>query len=497
MTSLDQIQQRPRERPLASPKQRRLGLPSLGLHASERKLLLAGMDVVLLNGALVIALVTQTELVPYAGALWDAHKWFITLTLLWLPLAAICDVYNLARAASTVYSLQATLAAAGMTVLIYPWIPFFTPPIHNRTQVFVFMGLGLLLITLWRALYARLFVQPAFLRRALVVGAGESGQALAQALQSGFAQQDANPFRGTGYELLGFIDDNATLTDAQVAGLPVWGPSNQLVRLARALRVDEVIVAITQPNHIRPALLEALLDCRELNIPVRSVASAYERLTQRVPVAYASQDVEAASGFRDAPLARFHCAFKRGADIFMALNTLLMLGLIAPLILLANRLTSPGPLFYRQQRVGQGGKPFMVIKFRSMRPDAEQGGAAWARRNDDRVTPVGRILRATHLDELPQVINVLRGEMSMVGPRPERPEFVGQLARTIPFYRARHAVKPGISGWAQVHQDYGDSFEAAQEKLEYDLYYIKHASPLLDLLILLRTVTKVIGLKGR
>lgn len=155
------------------------------------------------------------------------------------------------------------------------------------------------------------------------------------------------------------------------------------------------------------------------------------------------------------------------------------------------------PLFFKQTRVGRSGRPFSIIKFRSMVTDAEKRGAMWAQAHDVRVTKIGRLLRWSHIDELPQIINVLRGEMSLVGPRPERPEFVEQLAPSIPFYRARHCTKPGITGWAQIHQDYGDTIEGAQEKLEYDLYYVKHASPILDMLIMLRTITKVVGLRGR
>jgi lipopolysaccharide/colanic/teichoic acid biosynthesis glycosyltransferase len=175
-----------------------------------------------------------------------------------------------------------------------------------------------------------------------------------------------------------------------------------------------------------------------------------------------------------------------------------LLGLLSPFIALGNTLSSPGKLFYRQQRVGKGGRPFVLFKLRSMHPDSEkQGGAVWCSEDDDRVTPVGRCLRMTRLDELPQFINVLRGEMSVIGPRPERPHFVGLLAAQLPIYRARHAVRPGITGWAQVNHGYGDSIEDGRIKLEYDLYYVKHANILLDLIVLLRTLTVILRLKGR
>ncbi len=175
-----------------------------------------------------------------------------------------------------------------------------------------------------------------------------------------------------------------------------------------------------------------------------------------------------------------------------------MTGLIAPFVALANAIFCPGPLLYRQTRLGRGGRPFTVIKFRTMRPDAEQDtGAVWAAAGDDRITPVGRWLRRSRVDELPQVINVIRGEMSLIGPRPERPEFVDRLASQIPFYRARHAVKPGVTGWAQVRFGYGQSIDDVHTKLEYDLYYVRHAGFYLDALIVLKTIGVVLRLQGK
>ncbi len=188
---------------------------------------------------------------------------------------------------------------------------------------------------------------------------------------------------------------------------------------------------------------------------------------------------------------------KRLTDLGFAVVALVAVGVLIPPVALVNAFTSPGPVFYRQNRVGQGGHVFSMLKFRSMGPDAEaSSGAVWAAERDPRVTPIGRILRQLRLDELPQAINVLRGEMSLIGPRPERPEFVSHLAETVPFYRLRHTVRPGITGWAQVCYQYGNSEEDAVVKLEYDLYYIKHASLWLDLRIALLTVPVMLGGRG-
>ncbi|MBN1966751.1 MAG: sugar transferase, partial [Anaerolineae bacterium] len=185
-------------------------------------------------------------------------------------------------------------------------------------------------------------------------------------------------------------------------------------------------------------------------------------------------------------------------DMVLSMIGLLSFAVLLPLIMLAMRLDSPGPVFFTQKRVGKGGKVFSVLKLRSMIPDAErESGPQWAIDHDPRITRVGKVLRKTRLDEVPQLLNVLRGEMSLIGPRPERPEFVDELSEKIPFYRTRHVVKPGITGWAQVRYHYGSSEEDALIKLQYDLYYIRHHSLALDLLIMLRTVGKMLSFQGR
>lgn len=477
--------------------EKRIRLPSLGLQRSERKLVLLITDLALLFLSLIVTLRARTELLEVPGAVTANWKWFVTLAVVWWGVATVFDSYNLARAASAGNSVATILNAALFATVLYQAIPWLAPPVLSRSQVFLFVALGTGSLMVWRYAYAQFFVQPSFQRRTLIVGAGGSGQALVKALQSESAQQDANPFRGTGHILLGFVDDKPEYAGAEIAGLPVLGNSAYLVSLARRLAVDEIVVAITHEHSIQPALFEAILDCRELGLPVTTMTTIYERLTGRVAVEHASRNIETATGQAEGLFVRFYGVIKWLMDMAGATVGLLLFGLLWPLVWLGNRLTSPGPMLYRQARVGQGGRSFTVLKFRSMYVDAEEKGAVWATRDDERVTPVGRVLRKSHLDELPQVFNVLRGEMSLVGPRPERPEFVQGLSREIPFYRARHCVKPGITGWAQIHQDYGDSVERAKEKLEYDLYYVKKASPLLDVMIILQTLPKMVGLDGR
>lgn len=471
---------------------------SVSLRTSERRLLLVVVDFILLVLALVAALVIAIGLRTSFLGLLGAWKWLLTLAVTWFICASIFDIYNLARAASTTYGMRAAAAAAGANSMVYLMIPWLTPSLVNRSYGFLFAAISIGLIVGWRVIYAQLFTQIAFQRRSIIIGAPSEAAALAQALHTDYAQQDANPYRGTGHVLVGFIPESETRSSPDVVGLPILGEVNDLLQLIDDYNIDEVIVTFSCSGSLPSDLSKAILDCYELGIPVSNMSRIYERLTGRVPIEFVGCDIETISGDDDKPLRRFYAMLKRLMDIGIGLIGLLFLALLIPPIAAVNRMFSPGPLFYRQERLGKGAKLFYMIKFRSMIPDAEESrGAVWAEKDDDRVTIAGRWLRKLHLDELPQIINVLRGEMSMVGPRPERPQFVQVLVQEVPFYRARHFVSPGITGWAQIHQDYGSSVEDAKIKLEFDLYYIKKNSFSLDLVILLRTITKVLGFKGR
>ncbi|MGQ9841691.1 MAG: sugar transferase [Anaerolineae bacterium] len=478
----------------------RIALPSLGLRASERLLLLNTVDFTLLALALIVAVKSRTPWLDPPGALFANWKWFAALAVLWWIVAQFADAYSLARAASAPYSILAAGPAAAVTAFLYQWIPVLTPPLASRKLGLFFGLLAVGLIALWRGLYAVLFVQPAFQRRVLVLGAGWAGRALAEALRGAADDRTPNPYRGTGAVVVGFVDDDpAKQQNGLIAGVPVLGTSADLPRLAAELAADDVVLAITNYEAISQAAFDALLTCREAGFHVTTMPALYEQLLGRVPVEHVGRSISAVLPVEEgSATVRLYRAVKRVGDLLGAGLACIPLALLIPPVWLTNALTSPGPLFYRQTRVGKAGRHFWVIKFRTMRPNAENGcGAVWARPGDERVTPLGRWLRRTRLDELPQVINVLRGEMSLIGPRPERPEFVDYLARQIPFYRARHAVRPGITGWAQVRYGYGSNVTDARIKLEYDLYYVRHCGFYLDALILLKTAAVMLGLQGR
>jgi exopolysaccharide biosynthesis polyprenyl glycosylphosphotransferase len=474
-----------------------LRFPSLALRFSERKLLLVAIDLFMVNLALFITLTirSQSDITP--SLFWDRLLWFILLTGLWIAVGVVLNIYDLARAACVAPSLWATISAANLTGLIYLFIPYITPAFpKHRFQVLLFPLFATLGVGVWRIIYAQVFAQPIFHQRALIVGAGSAGCMLAEAIATTDAGTGAY-HKATCYSLLGFVDDNFRPGEF-VYGFPVLGTCQDLVRLAKEMRPDEVIVAVNGRENAHSMLYPAILDCREMGIHISGMETLYERLMGRVPLEQASRPLSAVFPISHSSTNRFYLLLLRIIEILVSVVGCLFMIMLVPFVWLAHRVSSPGPLFYWQQRVGKSGKRFSLIKFRSMVVNAEKDtGPVWASESDKRVTTIGRFLRKTRLDEIPQFWNVLKGEMSLIGPRPERPEFVFQLGKQIPFYRARHAVKPGITGWAQVRYNYGASSEDARVKLQYDLYYIKYRGPYLDLLILLRTIQVVFGSKGR
>jgi lipopolysaccharide/colanic/teichoic acid biosynthesis glycosyltransferase len=277
--------------------------------------------------------------------------------------------------------------------------------------------------------------------------------------------------------------------DSSVDHFP--GGHGDLLRTAEAYNIHEIVVS--DPEGLQKDFADTLVECCNRGIKVSFTSRLYEELTGRVAVARLPPHWVRELPNRDRP----YRAVKMSFDLAFGSLGLLILAVLFPLLAVAIKLDSPGPVFFRQIRVGFLGRKFRIFKLRTMHLDAEHRGPVWAQENDGRVTRVGRILRKLHLDELPQMINVFKGEMSIVGPRPERPEFVRSLLLHVPYYRARFLARPGITGWAQVFQGYSSSIEGSALKLEYDLFYLKRQSLGLDLLILLKTIGSVIGLKGR
>jgi len=372
--------------------------------------------------------------------------------------------------------LQQQLMAVGATLIVQALGAYVNRNLMlSRTLILIAATQVLLLLPLWRLLCVSRLRETLGVRRILFLGADESGVDLASRLIR-------RPELGMG--CVGFVD-NRHEKGSLLAGMPVLGPISELRSIVAESRADEIVVNLAERRNAMP--VDVLLDLRFAGIRIVEPPTLHEEAFGRVPArSLRPSQLIFASELGPQP---WILQLQTIYSFLIALVGLVLSSPIMILVALAVKLTSPGPALFRQKRVGLNGKSFEILKFRSMGVDAEAStGAVWATRNDPRVTSIGAFLRKTRLDELPQIFNVLRGDMSVVGPRPERPEFVSVLSEQIPFYRQRHVVKPGVTGWAQINYKYGDTIEDTIVKLEYDLYYIKNLAPSLDLYIILDTL---------
>lgn len=357
---------------------------------------------------------------------------------------------------------------------------YLTPSLYlGRGAMGIALAIALVGVVIVRVVFYK--VHGILKRRILVLGAGNRATKLLQ----------TNPAEQRGFIFVGFIHVEGE--NDLVGRNKLIAKDATLLSLSERLEIDEIVVAVDDRRRDFP--LDELLDCKMSGIDVIDVQSFFERETSKIKVDILHPSwLIFSDGFGQFAWSAF---VKRGADIFFSLLLLLLTLPIMVAAAIAVRSEDGGPMLFRQIRVGKDGKLFRIVKFRSMRVDAEgDGKARWATQNDDRVTRMGRLIRKVRIDELPQVFNVLKGDMSFVGPRPERPEFVEKLAEKIPYFNERHRVKPGITGWAQICYPYGASEEDALEKLQFDLFYAKNHSFMLDLTVLLQTVEVILFGKG-
>ena len=458
-----------------------------GLLRSEHRALLVAGDALALGVGVSLALWTWSITAGVAFT-WtfvqERAAWFLALPV-WV--LAVAPLYDLRTALVVSATVRALTRAVGVLLAAYLVVYFYTPRYEMPRLVALYVLWDGALLTLgWRLVYIWFVTHLPLDRRVLILGASEAGRTTRHLLR------EAAPHA----TVVGFVDDDQGLWGEKVDGVPVLGGADRLADAVSHLGVGEVVVAV--PYRASGALLGALANCLHQGVNVMPMWQVYEDLLHRVPVRHLesgwlfSSFVEAAKSKEASRVA------KRGLDLIGAAAGLVILAILTPLIVPAIWFDSGRPIFFRQRRVGRGGASFRMLKFRTMIQDAEADGSPrWAGRRDSRVTRAGHFLRRTRLDELPNLVNVLQGDMSLVGPRPERPEFVVQLEQEIPFFRTRLLVRPGLTGWAQVNHPYGDSVHGALEKLEFDLYYVKHRSLFFDLWILIRTVGTVLALRGQ
>ncbi len=458
---------------------------------SERRSILLVGDLLAAGIAIVFALYFWAMKDQWMDFTWQFMKerppqWFYFLPFIWILL--LLELYDVRRASRRADTFKGVAGTAAISFAIYLVVFFISEPNSlPRRGVAGFIIAATVLTLLWRLLYIRIFTAPVFLRRIAIIGAGRAGSTMAAMIQK------MNPMP---FSLVGFIDDDPKKAEKKVAGLPILGNSLDLIKIIQQQQISDLIFSIS--GDMQPTLNSAILSAEEQGIEVTTMPVVYEDLFGRVPVTLLADDWVLRSFVDRSHASGSYELFKRLIDFIISLLGMLILIAFFPFVSLAILIDDGFPIIFSQIRVGKNGKLFRLLKFRSMRRNAEEDGVArFATENDDRVTRIGKFLRKSHIDELPQFINVLRGDISMVGPRAERPELIEKLQREVPFYRARLFVKPGATGWAQINYHYASNIEETSVKLEYDLYYIMHRSIVLDLMIMIRTIGAFVGLHGQ
>ncbi|MFH2093609.1 MAG: TIGR03013 family XrtA/PEP-CTERM system glycosyltransferase [Pseudomonadota bacterium] len=387
-----------------------------------------------------------------------------------------CEIYNMRSWVLKTIMLRSAIAMALSFFLLMVLSEFSI----SWVQVF---GLAAFFVCqiLWQGLYQTTFHVSFFSKNILVIGTGATALEVDRMLT-------ASPGK---YCLSGFV---STPTDpVEVEKDKILGEIDHVIELCRQFKVHTIVIALTERRG--NLFISKLVSCKLMGVRILDYPNFYEAMTGKIPVESINPSwLVQSSGFLITPFIRF---VKRVFDILLSSLVLLSVLPFFPVVVFLVKYRSPGPVFYFQKRVGENGKEFTIYKFRSMRTDAETiTGAAWAEENDPRISHFGHVLRKSRIDELPQLMNVLKGEMSFIGPRPERPEFVAKISQVTPYYMERHGVKPGITGWAQVMYPYGSSLGDSIEKLRYDLYYINNLSLFLELLIVFETIKVILFRKG-
>ena len=453
---------------------------------SERKILLRFFDVFFVLG-----------LLHFLGTLFDFYYfrisetnfyWTIILSIYILFFGSVFEMYNLQVASNQFQITKSIVLVTSTTVLLYLLTPIITPALpENRLQILLFYSSILVSLLLWRIIYVKFFASTRFGKKVMLICDEGELEELVKGLQSvdphykieGYINSDTKDLKGFEYNFVSLI--------------ALDGIDDFIIQKG----ISEIVVASQKTEGITVELYNKLINLLENGFVIREYTQVYESITQRIPVQYLARDFYRYFPFSRSNQNKLYLILARFLEVLISFLGLLGGVLMLPFILLGNLLGNRGPLFYTQERVGKNGKTFNIYKLRSMIINAETSGAVFATVNDSRVTTFGKFLRKSRLDEVPQFINVLKGDMSVIGPRPERPFFVKEIAQIMPFYETRHVIKPGLTGWAQVNYSYGETIDDSLIKLQYDLYYIKHRSIYLDLNIIVKTISTVLFYKGQ
>lgn len=454
---------------------------------SERKILLRIFDV--LSVLLALYVVGVVFKFNYFNISTTNYYWTIVLGIYLTIIGTVFEMYNLQVASNQFQVTKSIILTASTTVLVYLLTPIYTPALpSNRLQIVFFYVAIFMSLLLWRLFYVRFLASSRFVKKVILICDKDQAQELVMALES------VDPH----YKVMGYV--NSDLQGDIVKSKKDFIQNIDIDKLEEFVvrnSVSEVVIASQKTDGITVNLYNQLIHLLENGYIIREYTQVYENITQRIPVQYVARDFYRYFPFSRSNQNQLYLLVVRILEVLVSLAGLSVGIALLPLILIGNALGNRGKLFYLQERVGKNGEIFKMVKFRTMVKNAESNGAVFATVNDSRITSFGKFLRKARLDEFPQFLNILKGDMAVIGPRPERPIFVNEIAEVMPFYETRHVIKPGLTGWAQVNYSYGDSIDDSLIKLQYDLYYIKHRSIFLDINIILKTISTILFYRGQ
>lgn len=453
---------------------------------SERKILLRIFDVLFVIFSLHV--VDNLFNFNYFTLQIDSFNWVIILGLYINVLGTVFEMYNLQVASNQFQVIRSIVLTSCTTTLFYLLTPVFTPFLPlNRLQILYFFLAILGGLLMWRIFYQAFLASHRFEKKVILICDREEVKGLITDLES------IDPHYRIAAYLNSDFDSKDTFKYDYVKNLEI----DELENFVVTKHISEIVIASQKTAGMSVSLYNQLLHLLENGFIIREYSQVYETITQRIPIQHFDRDFYRYFPFSRSNHNRLYLLIIRILELIFSVVGLAVGLVFLPIVLIGNLIGNRGKLFYVQTRIGKNGEPFEIYKLRTMVKNAEKDGAVFATTNDVRVTPFGKLLRKSRIDEVPQFINILKGDMGLIGPRPERPMFVKELAEVMPFYETRHVIKPGLTGWAQVNYSYGETMEDSLIKLQYDLYYIKHRNVFLDLNIVIKTFSTVLFYRGQ
>lgn len=454
---------------------------------SERKILLKFFDLVFVFFSLY--LISYFFDFHYFKFSKSNYYWNLVLAIYIYVFGSVFEMYNLQVSSSQFQIVKSIILTTSTTVLVYLLTPIYTPFLpSNRLQIVLFFFAIFLSLLIWRSFYVTFLASNRFVKKSILICDKDQLEELVLGLKN------ADPH----YKIVGYVnsedsDSNSFISNENIIAIPLQNLKEYVINNY----VSEIIIASQKTDSITVSLYNQLINLLENGFIIKEYTQVYEAITHRIPVQYVSRDFYRYFPFSRNNQNQFYLSFVRLTEILVSLLGMAIGVLFIPFIFIGNLIGNRGPLFYSQGRIGKNGALFKIYKYRTMIKNAEENGAVFTSINDSRVTKFGKFLRKTRIDEFPQFLNILKGDMGIIGPRPERPVFVNEIAEVMPFYETRHIMKPGLTGWAQVNYAYGDSINDSLVKLQYDLYYIKHRSIFLDIDIIIKTFSTVLFYRGQ